>query len=34
MRAVAKIRMAVDLGLIILPPILMAEILTGQEFHE
>lgn len=34
MRAVAKIRMAVDLGLIILLPILMAEILTGQEFHE
>ena len=34
MRASAKIRMAVDAGLIVLLPILMAEILTGQEAHE
>ena len=34
MRRIAKIRMAVDAGLIILLPILMAEILTGQEAHE
>lgn len=34
MRAEAKIRVAVDVCLTVLLPILMAEILTGQEFHE
>ena len=34
MRAEAKIRMAVDVCLTVLLPILMAEIMTGQELHE
>ena len=34
MKRMTKIRMGVDICLTILLPVLMAEILTGQEFHE
>ncbi len=34
MKGMAKIRMGADICLTVLLPVLMAEILTGQEFHE
>lgn len=34
MKRMTKVRMGVDICLTVLLPVLMAEILTGQEFHE